>query len=426
MLKRDIGKWDLVLLLINGIIGAGIFGLPSKIFALSGVYSILALIVVALITFILVLVFSEVASRFDKTGGPYLYTLTAFGPFPAYIIGWLLLITRLAAYAALINLFVTYLSYFHPVFLIPLAKAATIFLFTLFLTVVNIKGVKNAVILSNILAIAKISTLLIFIIVGMFYIDTDLIDFHRKTPSIPDFSASILILIFAFSGFEAVIVNTGEVKNPRKNIPFALIISILFVAVFYTLIQIVSIGNLPDLASSDRPLTDVAQSFMGPFGAVLITIGALISIGGTLNAVMLMTSRVPFALSKAKQFPKLFSYLHPKFQTPIYSLIAFSLVSMLASFNGSFIYAVSISVISTVLVFLAVSITLIRLRLAEKEKTNYFKLRFGYFFASLGILTSLWLLSNSKLTEFRDVIITIIIGILIYGLYKLVNKRKKI
>lgn len=424
MLKRDIGKWDLVLLLINGIIGAGIFGLPSKIFALSGVYSIIALLVVALITFILVLVFSEVASRFNKTGGPYLYTLTAFGRFPAYTIGWLLLITRLAAYAALINLFVTYLGYFHPVFLMPLAKISTIFIFTLFLTIVNIKGVKNAAILSNILAIAKISTLLIFIVVGLFHINPDLLDFHVKTPSLPDFSASVLILIFAFSGFEAVIVNTGEIKNPRKNIPFALIISIVFVAIFYTLIQIVSIGNLPDLASSDKPLTDVAQSFMGPFGGLLITIGALISIGGTLNAVMLMTSRVPFALSEENQFPKLFSYLHPKYQTPIYSLIAFSFVSMLASFNGSFIYAVSISVISTVLVFLVVSIILIKLRLSDKKATNFFKLPFGYFFASLGILTSIWLLSNSKLTEFRDVLITIIIGLVIYALYK-ITKRKK-
>jgi len=426
MLKRDIGKWDLVLLLINGIIGAGIFGLPSKIFALSGFYSILALLVCAIIVFIVVLSFAEVASRFDKTGGPYLYTLTAFGRFPAYVIGWLMLIARLAAYAALINLFVTYLSYFHVVFLEPYIKATTIFLLTLILMLVNIRGVKKSAILSNILAIAKVSTLLIFIIVGLFFINTDLIDIHQTTPSFTNFSASVLILIFAFSGFEATLVNTGEIKNPKTNIPFALIISIVFVAIFYSLIQIVCIGTLPGLASSDKPLTDAAQIYMGSFGGVVITIGALISIGGTLNAIMLIGSRLPFALSEAKQFPKLFSFLHPNFQTPVNSLLAFALISILVSITGSFSYAVSISVISKVLVFLVVCVILIILRKANPKETNYFKLPYGYLIALTGILTSIWLLSSSKLTEFRDVLITILIGIVLYGIFIILTRRRKI
>lgn len=426
MLKRDIGKWDLVLLLINGIIGAGIFGLPSKIFALSGFYSILALLVCAIIVFIVVLSFAEVASRFDKTGGPYLYTLTAFGRFPAFVIGWLMLIARLAAYAALINLFVTYLSYFHVVFLEPYIKATTIFLLTLILMLVNIRGVKKSAILSNILAIAKVSTLLIFIIVGLFFINTDLIDIHQTAPSFTNFSSSVLILIFAFSGFEATLVNTGEIKNPKKNIPFALIISIVFVAIFYSLIQIVCIGTLPGLASSDKPLTDAAQIYMGSYGGMVITIGALISIGGTLNAIMLIGSRLPFALSEEKQFPKLFSFLHPNFQTPVNSLLAFALISILVSITGSFSYAVSISVISKVLVFLVVCVILIILRKANPKETNYFKLPYGYLIAVTGILTSIWLLSSSKLTEFRDVLITILIGIALYGIFIILTKRKKI
>ncbi len=323
MLKRDIGKWDLVLLMINGLIGAGIFGLPSKIFALSGVYSILAMIVCAIIVFIIVLVFAEVASKFKETGGPYLYTLTAFGPFLAFIIGWLMLITRIAAFAALINLFVTYLSYFNPVFLEPSVKAVIIILITSILTLINYRGVKNSAILSNTLATARVSALFIFIIVGLFFINPELFDINQSAPDLTNFSSSVLILIFAFTGFEAILINSGEVKNPRKSIPFALIITIIFVAIFYTLIQIVSIGTLPGLASSDKPLTDAAQIFMGPLGGFVITIGALISIGGTLNAILLIGSRLTFALGEKKEFPKLFSYLHPKFQTPIYSLLAF-------------------------------------------------------------------------------------------------------
>ena len=425
MLKRDISKWDFVLLLINGTIGSGIFGLPSKIFAQSGSYSIIALIVCAAISLIIILNFAEVASRFDKTGGPYLYTLKAFGRFPAYIIGWLILVSRLATYAALINLFVSYLSYFHPAFKESAYRIGSIILITMLLTMVNYRGAKNSARLSNFLAIAKVSALLLFIVVGLFFINPDLINFKQSPPGFTAFSSSVLLLIFAFSGFESILVNTGELKDPRKNIPFALIFSILFIAIIYILIQVVCVGTLPGLATSDKPLTDAAQLYMGPVGAIIITTGAIISIGGTLHAIMFIGSRVPFALSEAKQFPGLFSHLHQKFHTPVYSLLTFSAISILVSVTGSFIYAVSISVITKILQFLVVCIVLIKLRMANPSATEYYKLPYGPAFAVIGIITSLWLLSSSKANEFRDVLLTIVIGIGVYGFYQFSLRRKK-
>lgn len=422
MLKREITRWDLVLLLVNSTIGAGIFGLPSKIFSLSGFYSLPALFLCAIIVFVLVLNFAEVASRFDKTGGPYLYTLAAFGKTPAFIIGWLILITRVSTYAALINLMVTYLSYFNPLFLNQLYRFGLIISITLIFTWVNYRGVKTSTILNNTLAIAKILPLLIFSVVGLFFINPELIDPNQTTTNLTDFSSSVLILIFAFTGFEAVLVNTGEVQNPKKNIPFALIVSIAFVAIFYGLIQFVSIGTLPDLVSSEKPITDAAQLFMGSPGATLITLGAVISIGGTLNAVMLIASRVPYALSEEKQFPRLFSHLHPKHRTPVFSLIVFSAISLIASLTGSFIYAVSISVISKVLIFLIVCASLIKLRRKDNAETNYYKLPYGYFFAVAGIVASIWLLSSSKLTELVDVLITVFIGMILFAAYKIASR----
>lgn len=423
-LKREIKRWDLVLLLINGIIGAGIFGLPSKIFSLSGFYSLPALFVCAAVVFLLIFIFSEVASRFDKTGGPYLYTLTAFGKIPAFIIGWLIFITRIAGYAALINLLVTYLSYFYPALTEQANKFGLIISITLILTWVNYLGVKNSTKLNNTMAIAKLLPLLIFIIVGLFFINPELIDIHQAPPKISDFSSSVLILIFAFTGFEAILVNTGEFKKPRKNIPFALIISIIFVAIIYGLIQLVCMGTLPELASSEKPITDAAQLFMGSSGAILITVGAVISIGGTLNAVMLIGSRVPYALSEEDQFPRIFSRLHSKYRTPVYSLIAFSVISLIASLTGSFIYAVSISVISKVLIFIMVCAAMIKLRIKDKGETDYYKLPYGYFFAIMGIVASIWLLSSSKLTALRDVLITIIIGIIFFIVFKITSRKK--
>lgn len=425
LLKREISRWDLVLLLINSTIGAGIFGLPSQIYRLAGIYSLPALFLCAAIVFVLVLTFAEVASRFKKTGGPYLYILKAFGRIPAFIIGWLILITRVSTYAALVNLMVTYISYFFPAFLDPLFKAVLITVITFFFTWVNYLGVRNSTILSNTLAIAKILPLLLFVVVGLFYIDPDLIDTHQSFPEFSDFASSVLILIFAFTGFEAVLVNTGEVKNPRKNIPFALILSLSFVAVFYALIQFVNIGTLPGLVDSNRPITDAAQLFMGSAGAALITLGAIVSIGGTLNAVMLIGSRVPYALGEEKQFPRLFSYLHPKNRTPVYSLLIFATVTLLASLTGSFIYAVSISVISKVLIFLLVCAAMIKLRSKkERKKTDYFRLPYGYSFATVGIISSIGLLLSAELSEFMDVLITVVIGLVLYGIYKFAGRRK--
>lgn len=424
MLKREIGRWDLVLLCINSTIGAGIFGLPAEIYGLAGFYSLPALFMCALIVFILVLNFAEVASRFNKTGGPYLYILSAFGKVPAFIIGWLILITRVSTYAALINLMVTYLSYFNPLLQDQLYRFGLIICITLVFTWVNYLGVKTSTVLNNTLAIAKVVPLLIFVLGGIFFIEPDLIEPGQALPGLSDFSSSVLVLIFAFTGFEAVLVNTGEVQNPEKNIPFALIVSIAFVAIFYGLIQLVSIGTLPGLAESEKPITDAARLFMGPFGATLITLGAVISIGGTLNAVMLIASRVPYALSQEKQFPGLFSRLHPKHRTPVSSLIVFSAISLIASLTGSFIYAVSISVISKVLIFLMVCAALIRLRKKDKGARGYFRLPYGYFFATAGILASVGLLSSSRLTELFDVLITVFVGIILFGAYKIISRKR--
>ena len=411
--------------MINSIIGAGIFGLPSKIFSLSGIYSLPALFLCGLLVFVLVLVFAEVASRFKKTGGPYLYILEAFGKIPAFIIGWLILITRVSTYAALINLMVTYLSYFNPVLTEPLYYFSLVTGITLFFTWINYLGVRNSTILNNTLAIAKILPLLVFVVVGLFYIDAGLVETDRPPPELQDFLSTVLILIFAFTGFEAVVVNTGEMKNPEKNIPFALILSISFVAVFYALIQFVSIGTLPRLVTSEKPITDAAQTFMGSAGAVFITLGAVVSIGGTLNSVMLIGSRVPFALSEEKQFPKLFSKLHPKNRTPVWSLIIFTAVTLTASLTGSFIYAVSISVISKVLIFLMVCAAMIKLRKKRPEEKNFYKLPYGYLFAIIGILASVGLLLSSEFSELVDVLITMAIGMLLYALYKIMSRRKK-
>lgn len=419
-LTRAIGKWDLVLMIINSIIGAGIFGLPSRIYQLTGVYSVLAFFVCAAIVLVFILCFAEVGSRFQTTGGPYTYVLAAFGKLPAFTVGWLLLLSRIFNYATLINLLVTYLSIFYPSLTDSLPRALTILFVTGALAYINHVGAKSTTRVSNILTISKLVPLALFIIIGAFFIRGDAFSV-QQVPPVADFSSAILLLIFAFGGFESVLVNTGEIRQPARTIPFGLLTATAIVAVFYVLIQVTSIGTLPSLATSERPLADAATNFLGPAGGKLIAAGALISILGTLNILLFSGSRLPFAFSQEGQFPKPFAAVHPVYHTPTLSLISVALVTAVASIAWSFLTALQFAVIIRVSVYLFVCASLLQLRKLRPGQSGYFALKGGSYLAIAGILLCLWLLSTARLVELRNVAILLSVGILIYLLQK---KRK--
>src|SRR3989440_1715138 len=170
-LVRGIRRWDLVAVTINGIIGAGIFGLPSKVYALIGSYSLIAFVVCAVVVMLIILCFAEVGSRFEQTGGPYLYAQQAFGSAVAFEVGWLIWLARLTAFAANCNLMISYLSFFWAPANTGMIRALIIVAVVVALTVLNVVGVRQAAIASNIFTIGKLVPMLIFIAVGLFFIN---------------------------------------------------------------------------------------------------------------------------------------------------------------------------------------------------------------------------------------------------------------
>jgi len=410
-------------MIINSIIGAGIFGLPSKIFALTGVYSILAFFVCAAIVLLFILCFAEVGSRFQSTGGPYTYTLNAFGKFPAFLVGWLLLLSRIFNYATLINLFVTYLAFFVPAAANGIVRALIMVVLTGLIGYANHIGIKNTTRLSNFLTVTKLVPLALFVVIGIFFIDKDLFTPSQPTPAFSSFSNALLLLVFAFGGFESVMVNTGEIRNPNKTIPFGLLMATFVVAVFYILIQIVCIGTLPDLTNSDKPLAEAATGFMGKSGGILISVGALLSIVGTLHILILSGSRLPFAFSQEGQFPKSFSYINSMYLTPTVSILFVVILSSVVSIAWSFLTALTVAVIIRVAVYFSVCASLLRLRRKDKE-TEFYKLPYGNLIAVLGMVLSIWLLSASKLLELRNTAILLSIGIVIYFLQRWSSARQ--
>ena len=278
---RKIRRWDLTALVINCLIGAGIFGLPSKIYALIGPYSIVAFLVCALVVSIIVLCFAEVGSRFSETGGPYLYVREAFGPVAGFEVGWLLWITRLMSFAANCNLLASYAGYFFPDVSGGPWRAALITVVVVSLTAINLAGVRETAVATNLFTVGKLVPLLLVITTGLFFVDLSRFS-SSSQPSTGNFSTSVLLLIYAFTGFETATVPAGEIHDPKRNVPFALLLALGVVAVLYILIQAVCVGTLPELANSEVPLADAASRFLGASGAAFIAAGALISIIGCL------------------------------------------------------------------------------------------------------------------------------------------------
>lgn len=423
MLNRSIGRWEMVLLFINGVVGAGIFGLPSRVYQMSGTYSLVAILLCMFAVFVIVLCFAEVSSRFQDTGGPYLYALRSFGPLPAFLTGWLLLITRFITYAALINLLITYLSVFSEWFTRPLPRAAGISIITLLLACINHVGIRDTTRTNNILTISKLLPLITFIVIGAFFVKTE--NFHwDNAPTLGQLSSTVLLWIFAFGGFESVLVNSGEVKDPGRNLPFALLIATACIAAIYVCILVVSIGTLPGLALTDKPLAAAAQTFMGRGGALMIGIGALVSILGTLNAIMLVGSRLPYAFAVQGQFPKLFTRVHARFVTPTLSLWAYAAVTLAVSLTQNFVAAATLSAITRVMIYGIICIALLRLRQKDTGNETYLKLRYGKALACMALPLVGWLLSRSKPNEVVSIAIALGIGLLIYGLMA-ISKRPK-
>jgi len=427
-LKREIRKWDLVALLVNVTVGAGIFKLPSDVQRIVGNYSLLAFVACAVIIGLIALCFAEVGSRFSGTGGPYLYARETYGPTLAFLIGWLMWLTRVAGFATLTHVFVTYLAYFWPPAESGLARIVIITGLVLVLTAINLVGVKESAKASDLFTISKLLPLIVFVAVGLFFISPARFTFAAK-PSVGSFSAAVFILIYAFSGFEAVLVNSGEIRKPQQVIPFALVVALSISVVLFLLIQIVCIGTLLNLAGSERPLADASQNFLGALGPTMISAGALVGIFGTLNVIMLACTRLPFAMAVQGQLPLTLARVHPRFRTPYVSILLCVVTVLLLSLSGTFIYALKVTVITRVIVYASTCVAVPVLRWRSKGATPAadaaasFRMPGGILISIVCVILCGWLLANSGWHEARDVAIATAIGLVIYLFTRLGRKR---
>ena len=423
-LVRGIRQWDIVGVVINGIIGAGIFVLPARSFKLIGSYSLIAFVLCAFVCALIILCFVEVSSRFTGTGGPYLYAQEAFGPAVGFQVGWMNWISRVTAYATNCNLLVVYLGFFWPAAVSGFWRALLIILITLTLTVINYIGVRDAALTSNFFAIAKLVPMILFIAAGLFFLTPENFSLGEY-PSYGSFSTSVLLLLYAFTGFENASVPAGEMVNPRRNLPFAILTGLGIVTLVYLLIQTVSIGTLRDLGNTERPLADAAALFLGPVGGSIIAAGAIISVLGNLNVNILTTPRIIFAMSGRRELPQILSDVHKRFRTPHVAILGTAAIMLALTLSSSLIYALTVSTIARLLAYAATCAALPRLRYKQGVPDALVKIPGGIIISVLAILLSIWLLTNSTWIEARDSAIAVAVGIAIYVGYRLMSRGAK-
>ncbi|MFY0605919.1 MAG: amino acid permease [Cyclobacteriaceae bacterium] len=401
-LKRTIGTGALGLSVVNMTIGAGIFVVPGVVAAGLGPASFVAYLMCAGLMILVMLCFAEVGSKITTSGGSYAYVENAFGPYAGFLINTLFWFGyAIVADAAIANAMADMIGTMFPLINEKLMRIVFFVVLFGFFGYINSRGTKSGTRLMVINTLVKLVPLLVLVDYGIFNIETGNLTIDAWPP-IEKYGEMALILFFAFGGAESALGNSGDIINPQKTIPRGIFLGLISVLVIYLLIQTVAQGVLGALLPShaDAPLAQVAQVLMGNFGYQLVLIGAIISIYGTLSGDVLATSRLIFAGAKDKIYPPIFGKLHPKYQTPTFAIGLFvGLLVVLAS-SGEFKQLALIASSATLIIYLAVALATIKIRLRDKDAyPNSFKLPLGYTIPIVACTVVLWFLSHITIDE---------------------------
>lgn len=395
-LVRAIGRWDLTSGVVNAVIGSAIFGLPATLAALTGAWSPLAVLLAGLGIFPIVLCFAEVGSRFDAAGGPYLYARTAFGPAVGFHVGWLLLWTRLLSGGAVLNVLVAYLTQLVPWVGTPTGRAVTMTAAVALVTAINVRGVRQAAWTVNLFTVAKLLPLVLVVVLGALHFDRGVL--ATQAVAAPKWTEAVLLLVFAYGGFESAVVAAGETRRPREDTAFALIAALTVITAIYALTQLAVVGVLPNAAASKAPVADALQATLGSGGTAVGSAAAVISTYGWLTGFLLLLSRVLFSMAERGELPAALTRVHPGFRTPHVAIGVCSFAALALGLYGTFAATATLSAISRLVIYGVTCAALVRLRRRGGPAPG-FVLPGGVAFAAVGIAFSFWLLSTRSLAQ---------------------------
>jgi amino acid transporter len=412
-LVRTIGRWSLTALMVNSIVGVSIFKLPADLAARLGGLSPVSCLGAGVGILIIAACIAEVSSYYDETGGLYLYARDALGRFAGLLVAWLTWLTRIAAPAAAANLFCTYAAQFYPALATRRGELLLLGALIGHLALLNYIGVKTGKNVSNFFTAIKVGFLLFFVAAALLalLLKPELrVSVPMHAVSARSWFQAMLLLVYAYGGFEGALFVGGETTNPKRDTPIALLTALAVVCVIYTAVQFAVVAILPDAGASARPLADAAQRFLGPAGGVAIAMAALVSAYGYLSANLLHAPRVTFALAEQGDFPALLGAVHPRYRTPYVSIVVYAVLVFAFAALGNFEWNAVLSAVSRLAVYGAMAVALLLLR-RRSDRQAQFVLPAPYLFAGLALIFSLVLLTQMGKGEFAVVSTTCVVAL---------------
>lgn len=416
-LRRVVTRWELVGIAINDVIGSGVYLLPAAAALLLGPASVWAVLLAGFAVLLLVLCFAEAASHFDQPGSGYLYTREAFGKFVGFEVGWMTWLARVASVASLSNGFAQALTFIWPGANDGIVRVLVIGIPLAILTWINIIGVKHGARVAVGFTIAKLLPLMMLIVAGVFAIDWSLLQ-PRAGLEWGNLGEAALLLLFAYAGFENTAAAAGEYKDPKRDVPFALIAMILIVTAVYTLIQLVALGTLPDLAQKvdGAPLADAAMVVLGTGAGLMMTAGAVISIGGNIGSTMLAGPRYLYALARDGYGPRFLASVHPRYETPAAAIAVQAAIALVLALSGSFVQLAMLSIIARLSTYIgtAAAVPFLRKKFPRTESTVV--LPGGPLIPILALVLSLGLLASATAGNLLAGLAGLVIGAVLYAM----------
>jgi APA family basic amino acid/polyamine antiporter len=411
-LQRVASRWQIVALAINDVVGSGVYLLPAAAAALLGAASLWAVAAAGIAVLAIVLCFAEASSHFDEPGSAYLYARHAFGSLIGFEVGWMTWLARVASVASLSVGFAQALSFVLPATAQGWERSLAIAVPLLALTAINLVGVRSGVNAAVVLVVGKLLPLGVFIGVGCFAVSLPLLAGQRPT-SEGDFAGAALLLLFAYGGFENTPAAAGEYRNPRRDVPFALLVQIGIVTLIYVAVQWVALGTVPELGASTTPLADGARIFLGGWGGWLLTAGAVVSILGTNGGSVLSGPRYLFALARDGYGPRCLASVHPRFRTPAAALLTQTAIALPLALSGSFVGLATLSVVARLVTYIgtAAAVPVLRRRPAAAES---FRLPGGPAIPAIATVVGLGLLANASWLNLAAAGAAALVGVVIY------------
>ena len=403
---RAISRADLTLAIVNGVIGSAVFGMPAQIAALTGVRSPLAHLIAALAVLTIVLCFAEVASRFEDSGGAYLYSREAFGRHVGFQAGWLTLWTRLLSAGANLNIFASYLSQILPAASGGAGRSAVIVGVLSVITLINLIGVKQASWAIDVFTVAKLLPLALLVLLGLPSVSSEVL--ATQTVAEPQWTQAILLLVFAFGGFESPLMAAGEAKDAKKDSAFALLTALAVIATVYISVQYVTIGLVPDLREEKAPIAAAFSVLWGPAGVVFASCAAMISVWGWATGNGLQSPRLLFSMAERGELPEALARVHPKFLTPHVSIIVFSIVAGALAIMGTFEWNAVLSAIVRLIIYamVCVSLWVFRRRMGDA----HFKVPFALPISAIALGFCLYMLSTRSFAQAGIILAAMAVG----------------